>query len=223
MTGFEKRIDTFRIEIEGMTYEVPLYMVKPKMNSRYDSNLLTFRAVYEPLQIDLHNSNINELKAAVQKEIENQTKIKWELVLQVSIVTVSNQEETSVGFKFKFFKIGNRPDGKRVHVEVHEPDSVKDDGSWDGKWDPDYGASKWIRDGDPDEGEQEHFGDKDMIALLPATPENVKAAKVFDKMLEDLGKNLFARFQPGFIKDTFEKILARVNIPALPPIKKTKQ
>lgn len=222
----ERRIDEWKIEVEGQIIKVPVWIIHSQ--DRYADVKVTFRAVHKDSNTRLRNTDINELRKDMEKEVKQWYHIEWELWISVDAGhsrSSGTMGAFNVHFGYDFYAIGKRPDGEQVHRRAPEPDSFRkhrlhpdETPPWDGEWKDDCRyADERVYSGLPSTGISEsNWSGTHAKALIPATSENAEAVRHFDEMLRKLADEIVKRFEPDNIKDTIMRIGRVPSIPMLP-------
>lgn len=236
MTRGERRIAEWDLHVGGTRYKVPVYMVDQTGRSSWqlDENVpkdakAFFRAEYRDAGLRISDVNIDSLRKRTQEALEIWAQIKWKLCLHVKTDVSPGQIE----FDYKWVAIGERRDGKSVHVDVgrpsgcgpfckdtstehkHDKGADEETGRWTGAWEPPEHGYWSTREGLPEVGTPEgSYNRGARYALVDATPEAFRACWTFEKALTSLGKQIQARFSPKQVDTTLADIVN--SLPQLP-------
>jgi len=206
-----KKVREWKFDIGNETITIPVYMVEDTHPYATDKTV-KFRASYQQAGIDVISSDINKLKERFEKEIKNWYEIDSNLFIMIHTGAV-DYSESRLEFGYRFYQIGARPDGEKVHFSVEDPKSLdKEKCTWDGVWEKKKGSYSGVIRGEPKIGKETNYGNlrsEGVSSLLPATIENVEAALKMKKAINTLGKEMMNRFAPERIIDTFSLITGK--------------
>lgn len=203
-----KQCAVIQWEKDGRHVTVPIRIVTEKDYHGTKTAKMTFVAACDDPQLHFEDTDIDQLREKVVKELDRLISIQWEMHVLVRIFsprpnTGRYMPSASIGLRYEYVAIGTHTDGSIVHLFV--PDSPgMEQGKWDGsRWSSTKPAPGLPTTGevvDPWEGSQMH-------CLLKAMPENIVALNNFLKAIETLTEQMHKHFHPDLVGALLKKLV----------------
>lgn len=203
----EKKIDTWKYEDtkNGVEHTIDVLMVTKK--SQYGAGSVTFRAECATADVEIENSDVNELRKLVWAEIREKTAIEWRPYLYIRV--------SGGGSSYRLENDGIGEQSRceaqlHVHVDVYH---LAEHGGkkWRRQNYAGYGASEgWPKTGHI---EREWAGSEPYTAsLVPDTAENRAALAELFKAMQKLNERVKTLFGPEQIKATLARVGNGANL-----------
>lgn len=210
-------------EHEGLTVEVPVRLHTRKKDIWRDEEQpeMYFCALHEDSNINIEDTNIDDLRKKVIEALKKWHEITWEIFILVKVTGGSNRhrnsaEEINVTLDWDFYAVGTNPSDKKTHIHI-PADNVDKNGKWDGtrySGDPQPGL--------PDTGAHKprYGGNIETSAFVPATAENIAGLKLFRKAMQELLTRMHKQFHPDQILNLLSDPSRLLPAPAEKPKRK---
>lgn len=189
---------------EGVSLKIPVKAVTRK-DYVTGKEIMEFEASYPEAGVSERGPDINVVKEAVIKKLDEWYTIKWELYFTIEICGGRGypSEGCEIRYEMDFRLIGKDCRGHIRHLRVPRPENLND-----------VEFTRYSGQ-TPSDGMPKTFGKKDgkntncggwprTCSLVKATPENVAASDKFVAAMEELLEKMHTHFAP----DRVEKMLS---------------
>lgn len=181
-----KKIETFKFQIDGVGYEVPVYMQR-----RHRETI--FAAYLHLPDEELRDASIDALETKIKEAMQRRKGLEWERWIYVTYSGGSEGEDgdnkfrARSGLQYEIVEVATLADGEKTH-RFADPNR--------------YGRHAY--EGLPDIGPVDGFSDEDpeIRALIPETPENLAALHSIRDRFSSLNARLRKLLAPNTIQKT---------------------